>query len=305
MLKKLFLIFSVTLSAQSFALSMPETSVIYGDDNRYDAIDADNPLFVKLALSTAAQIEKSLVRLEGEDAILTFESLEVGEGVCSHERFSQQNSIARCSGFLIGKDLLVTAGHCLRSQEECDNYHWVFDYQEGEIIDNKLPSSSIYNCKKIIAQKLDFFGNNDYSVVQLDRKVRDRKPLKFRKRGEPKVGDELIVIGHPSGLPTKIADNAKIVDASEEEFFVSDLDAFGGNSGSAVFNASSGVVEGVLVRGARDYIFDHLQGCYVANVCEQVGGVDCEGEEAMRITSLGLKKYTGIRGFIKRLLGKL
>lgn len=280
-------------------------SVIYGTDDRYDILDSDNPLFVKLAKSTAARIEKNQITIDGLDAILRFESLMESEGVCSSEKFATQNSIADCSGFLIAKDLLVTAGHCVTKQEDCDAFYWAFDYQEGEVVDNKLPSSSIYSCKKIIKQRFDIFTDADYAVIQLDRKVKDRKPLKFRKRGEVKNGDKLVVIGHPSGLPTKIAESGEVVQNDAGEYFVTNLDTFGGNSGSAVFNTTSGVVEGIMVRGARDYIYDYEQGCYVANVCENVGGVDCDGEEVTRITTVGLKKFTGISGFFKRLFGKL
>ncbi|MBH47438.1 MAG: peptidase [Halobacteriovorax sp.] len=279
--------------------------VIYGDDNRVDVIDSNNPLFVKLALSTAAQIDKSKITVRGADAVLAFESLERGMGVCPTEKFAAQNSIARCSGFLIAKDLLVTAGHCVRSQEECEKYSWVFDYREGEVDDGKLPSSSVYNCKKIINQALDPISDADYALIKLDRKVKDRKPLKFRKKGSPEVGDELVVIGHPSGLTTKVSDGAKVIANDADQYILTDLDTYGGNSGSAVFNTSKGTIEGILVRGARDYIYDWQQGCYVSNVCDSVGGAGCEGEEVSRISKVQLKKFTGIIGFFKRLFGLL
>ena len=44
----------------------------------------------------------------------------------------------------------------------------------------------------------------------------------------------LVVIGHPSGLPTKIADGAWVRNNESEYYFVTNLDTFGGNSGSAV-----------------------------------------------------------------------
>ncbi len=305
--KQLVAICAILATTSVFSQDMSSIipKVIYGEDNRVDVTDSNNPLFIKLASSTAAQIEKSQLTIRGSDAILSFESLENGMGVCPTEKFAAQNSIARCSGFLVGKDLLVTAGHCVRSQEECDKYAWVFDYREGEVDDGKIPSSSVYSCSKILRQVLDPISDADYALIQLDRKVRDRKPLKFRKNGSPKVGDELVVIGHPSGLTTKISDGAKVIENNAEEFVLTDLDTYGGNSGSAVFNANSGVIEGILVRGARDYIYDWQQGCYVSNVCESVGGPGCEGEEVSRITKVKLGKFTGIIGFFKRLFGIL
>ncbi len=307
MKKQLVAICAVLVSTSVFAQNMSSLipKVIYGEDNRVDVADSNNPLFIKLAMSTAAQIEKDKLTIRGSDAILNFESLENGMGVCPTEKFADQNSIARCSGFLIAKDLVVTAGHCVRSQEECEKYNWVFDYREGEVDDGKIPSSSVYSCKKILRQALDPISDADYALIQLDRKVKDRKPLKFRKKGSPKVGEELVVIGHPSGLTTKISDGAKVIENGAEEFILTDLDTYGGNSGSAVFNANSGVIEGILVRGARDYVYDWQQGCYISNVCETVGGAGCEGEEVSRIGKVKLGKFTGIIGFFKRLFGIL
>jgi len=44
-------------------------------------------------------------------------------------------------------------------------------------------------------------------------------------------------------------------------------------------------VEGILVRGENDYIYDTKQGCYKSNVCPMNG---CRGEDVTKITSLPL-----------------
>lgn len=49
----------------------------------------------------------------------------------------------------------------------------------------------------------------------------------------------------PAGLPQKIAGGAK-VRSIQTGFFVANLETDGGNSGSAVFNLSNGVIEGIL-----------------------------------------------------------
>lgn len=109
-------------------------------------------------------------------------------------------------------------------------------------------------------------------------------PLKFRESGTAGDGEQLVVIGHPSGLPTKIAGGAKIR-SGEAAYFTANLDTFGGNSGSAVFNATTGIVEGILVRGELDYVSDIVDGkvCKRANKCSDDG---CDGEDVTRITSV-------------------
>ncbi len=106
--------------------------------------------------------------------------------------------------------------------------------------------------------------------------------LKYRTEGSPKKGDNIVVIGHPSGLPTKIAGGANIRSVNSV-YFQANLDTYGGNSGSAVFNADTGLLEGILVRGERDYVYDSAQGCKVSNVISNTGG---SGEDVTRITNI-------------------
>jgi hypothetical protein len=62
-------------------------------------------------------------------------------------------------------------------------------------------------------------------------------------------------------------------------FFAANLDTYGGNSGSPVFNATSGTVEGILVRGENDFVSNGS--CYVSLVCPTTG---CRGEDVTRST---------------------
>ena len=161
----------------------------------------------------------------------------------------------------------------MTTQLKCDSFSWVFDYKvdysdESEVVVDK---SKIYSCKKIISQVLDMETQNDYAVIELDRDVEDREPLKLRTSGKPSVGDEIVVIGHPTGLPTKIADGASIRSVNDV-YFDANLDTYGGNSGSAVFNASTGIVEGILVRGDQDYVMNSELGCRISNVIGNEAG---------------------------------
>ena len=64
---------------------------------------------------------------------------------------------------------------------------------------------------------------------------------------------------------------------------VTNLDSFGGNSGAAVFNASTLEVEGILVRGDRDYHYSKERKCDVVNVNSETGG---RGEDAILISNV-------------------
>jgi hypothetical protein len=101
----------------------------------------------------------------------------------------------------------------------------------------------------------------------------------LRTSGKISAAARLFVIGHPCGLPQKYAPGAKVRHNSATPFFVANLDTYGGNSGSPVFNAASYKVEGILVRGENDFVTNGS--CYVSLVCPTTG---CRGEDVTRAT---------------------
>ena len=272
---------SIFLFCGSLMAGSQQVDVIYGEDNRKDVFESTNPSFIELSKSTAAMIKGSNLKILTNNEISITASTLQQRGICSKERFSQQISAANCSGFLVAEDKLVTAGHCIRSEADCMNFKWVFDYRVdfSEQSSVNVPKTSVYSCKKIISRSLDSVTKDDYAFIELDRKVLDRQPLKVRKGGKIEKGASLVVIGHPTGLPTKIADGAN-VRSLQGKFFVANLDTYGGNSGSAVFNVETEEVEGILVRGETDYVLNSTLGCQVSNVCPADG---CRGEDVTYI----------------------
>jgi V8-like Glu-specific endopeptidase len=148
----------------------------------------------------------------------------------------------------------------------CSQYSWVFDFKvdhtnQGSVTVN---ADKVYKCKEIIAQKVS--DKLDFAVIRLDRRVGDREPVKLAK--EIKLGAPVVMIGHPSGLPQKIADKAFIKSISATEFKAT-VDAFQINSGSAVFHAQNGELLGILVRGKKDYRTNQQYKCTEPNVTSE------------------------------------
>jgi V8-like Glu-specific endopeptidase len=279
----LIILSSMLLSIQAFAKS-DNINVIYGEDNRRDVYDSPNASFIELSKSTAAMIKGADLKSPVNGVIEIEGTTLEGRGVCAQERFSKQVTAANCSGFLVSGNRLVTAGHCIKTEADCSSYKWVFDFkvdyaEQGKV---NVAESSVYSCKKIISRKLDSNSKDDYAYIELDRVVTDRSPLKIRTSGKIAKGDALVVIGHPTGLPTKISDGANVRNLSSK-FFTANLDTYGGNSGSAVFNVETEEVEGILVRGETDYVYDSALGCQVSNVCAADG---CRGEDVTYIKNV-------------------
>lgn len=181
--------------------------------------------------------------------------------VCAHERFAKQVVLSQCTGFLIADDLLMTAGHCMQTESHCKNFKWIFGHYQGV---DKVLRDDVYGCQEVVSSRLtaSVFSTRDYAIVRLDRKVKNRKPLPLNIAGHVEVGEELALIGHPSGLPMKTADNAQVT-RRRINFFYANLDSYSGNSGSPVINTRTGEVEGILIQGAKDYDITE-NGCYVS-----------------------------------------
>jgi len=275
------IVFSATFLL-SLSLFANDNKVIYGVDNRLDVYQTKNPLYLELAKSTAAMITSSNIKTLGNQSYISGETLKERHGVCSSALFADQVTSARCSGFLVAPDLLVTAGHCMKTQDDCSDNLWVFDFKMTgpNTAPKNVSSDQVYRCTEIIDQV--YTKQNDYALIRLDRRVSDRKPLQVRTQGKISNNVDLLMIGHPSGLPTKIADGANLRENGNPYFFVSNTDSFGGNSGSAIFDAETGLVEGILVRGEDDYE-QQSSGCSLPKVCSKY---DCRGEDITRITNI-------------------
>lgn len=263
--------------------SIASTKVIYGDDNRVDVYASKNSDFVELAKSTAAMIPKSNLSKGWFSDVYKLKAKSLADrGVCKSERFANQPTAANCSGFLVSDKLLVTAGHCIRSMSDCKGSYWVFNYKmnNSSQYPTEYSEENVYKCNKIVSQSLNNSTMDDYALIELDKTVTVARPAKFRKSGKVSVNDKLVVIGHPTGLPTKIADGAQ-VRALKNKYFTANLDTYGGNSGSAVFNVVTGEVEGILVRGETDYVRNG--GCQVSNRVSNNGG---RGEDVTFITNI-------------------
>ena len=264
-------------------ISKDFSPVIYGKDNRQEVYASSNSLFRKLAESVAAMIPVANLSYfqKGGWYQLSYKSLEERFGYCSSERFFEQPVASECTGFLVGADLLLTAAHCIKLESDCNYNYWFFNFEvdeKGSFL-TEISPSNIYSCVELIEKS--FY--QDYSLVRLDRVVKDRNPLTFRREGKPGSGDPLAVIGHPLGLPKKIADHAWIRDNSNEHFFMANLDTYSGSSGSPVFNAKTGVVEGILSGGAFDYFYVKEKDCHLTTICEDK---ECSGENVSRITNV-------------------
>lgn len=279
-MKNTLTIIVLLTSFNSFALS----KAIYGEDSREEAYLSSNPLHREVSLSVAARISRGAILTQTETETHLRNATLSDIGICENEQFAEQHAVSACTGFLVGSKYLVTAGHCVING--CGSEMWAFDYALNDK-DQKLvtlQNKNIYYCKQVVSHALSAFPlKKDYALIELDREVTDRKPLRLSTK-KPKKGTSLFVVGTPTGLPLKVATGSVKSKGIIATYFRTNLDTFAGNSGSPVFNEESGKVEGILVRGQEDY--ERSMGCLASTVYGENEG----GEHVTYIKNIKIPK---------------
>lgn len=259
----------------------PQPKVVYGTDDRTDVYQESDPLIRTWAASTCALVFSSRlsVQPDGSYVLTPAAYIKGGYPACPEEPFGDQPTAAYCTGFLVGPDLIATAGHCSMGT----GTYFVFGW---EMLDAATPrltfeADRVYRWVETVSQSPS--GDNDHCIVRVDRPVTapGARPFGLRRSGAITVGERVGVIGHPSGLPMKIAFGpTTAVRSLQPTFFVANLDTYGGNSGSPVLNQDTGVLEGILVRGATDFLYNTADGCFYSNTLTDTGG---RGEDCTKI----------------------
>ncbi len=263
-----------------------ETKVIYGADDRREIYEAPGQ-WQELAQSTVTIIRSDQI-VEGDKSDhfkLIGPTFGEKENLCQDEPYRDQKMVAHCSAFLIAPDVVATAGHCIRDDLHCKTLAYVFDVKmnKAQVEDYEIPKKNFYSCKKLIKRVENSVLKLDYALIRLNKEVTDREALSIRKAGRPSLGDEMAVIGHPYGIFKKFADNGFILKNHHPSFFSVDLDTYSYNSGSPIFNVETKKVEGILVRGQEDFIFDEEENCNRSRICAPG---KCNGEEVTRMSEV-------------------
>lgn len=241
-----------------------DDKMIYGEDDRLDMYQVNDPQIRKWANATCALIDD--YRLYEDTQTGTYQLFtspywwQSGSGTvleaCPEEPFGDQVTAPFCSGFLVGPNLVATAGHCITSQLDLDNTYFVFGFEmESETrVVTEFSAAEVYRGVAVIDYGLDSSGL-DHALILLDRNVTDNLPgvVPFETRLEGTIpdGQEVGVLGFPMGLPLKavFSDTTIVRENDHPIYFTSNIDGVWGNSGSPVINTDTGMAEGILVRG--------------------------------------------------------
>lgn len=276
--------------ASSQKLSPISSQGVYGSDRRLDYYELPK-ILKSVADASMAIVPRDMLKYRSQAYEVDLESAKNDLNLCPGERFREQQALAECSATFIGKDLAVTAGHCI-TKAECRSSAFIFNYKmlAANTQFKEFTSEDVYFCSEIVARQND--DQVDFAVVRLDRMVSKHQAAPLAKQ-TVKPGARVYAMGYPSGLPFKFASPAN-VQADFKNYFVSRLDTFEGSSGSGVFSEDSHELVGILVRGGKDYDYDKKNQCYRVHNCQgsadsnsnshaEISNQGCEGEEVTKI----------------------
>jgi hypothetical protein len=254
---------------------------IYGTDDRRDVYQVTDTDIRAVADSVAALVEAPDVRkIAGGRYRLATTSYQEDYGLCDSEPFASQPLGCFCSGFLVAPDVVATAGHCVRSSIGARKTRFIFGFHmlDPHRARTTFAQRDVYTGVALLGREETDAGA-DWALVRLDRPVEGRRVLGVRAAGKIADHRPVFVIGHPNGLPAKVAGGARVRNNRRRAFFVANLDTYGGNSGSPVFDQRTKVVEGILASGEDDFTRDG--DCFVSLLCPDAG---CRGESVTRST---------------------
>lgn len=265
-----------SLAAESIAHD--EHAVLNGDDNRRELFEVDSaPLKSTVANATAAVMWPHRLRRESAGIQLRAESLGEHFGLCAGEPYATEPSAASCSATLVDDDLVLTAGHCLGSDEpearqRCPRQRFVFEYEIDEKGLLPIQPLEVYSCRAVAAFRKTTTASTflDFAFVQLDRPVRQRAPIAVTTSA-PRPGELVAFASHGAGLPVKVEENASIVSVpADARHFTAATDSFAGGSGGSVYDSELQLL-GFAVRGAGDWVADGacMRAAHSAEASEQ------------------------------------
>jgi hypothetical protein len=272
--------------------------VIFGNDDRRDWYEL-NAQEQRIMTGAAVLVSNMHLRYDAQSDTYThtdysrFEWAGVADGIpmCADEKFRNQIRIGWSSAFLIGSDVLVTAGHSLKSLEElqrdagvnydtCSISSVVFDWDQtaptpGGDPSITFPAANVFSCKELLAHGHDRtspFGV-DHSVFRVARAVpADRYRFKISLT-QPLPGEKLILGGYFYGLPSKFDDGLKVqATGSSQSSFLVTSDSWGGNSGSFVIKADTYEVVGLLSSVQDGFVYDPASNCARSRLCSEETG---------------------------------
>ena len=281
-----------TNSNETIVNSEQPVEIIFGDDDRMEEYQVNNPSLLASGDATVILVPLSALTTNSDGSYnLPDETFgqwyfdNYGNSLCPDEPYIDQPAPGFCSGFLVAPDIIATAGHCAYCPCELSYMAVIFGFvmQDQETSSLVIPAHDVYFVQDVINNQMEF---PDCALLRLDRKVTGHTPLPIRHSGRIDDDQSLVLISYPMGLPRKYDWGGKVYDNTPSTYFSANLDAYPGSSGGLVLNQDDLTVEGILVRGPESFETDWFDYCDRSIIVPNDEGYYGYWIEATRITAL-------------------
>lgn len=128
-----------------------------------------------------------------------------------------------CTGTLVSKDLLLTAGHC---HSDCKNIFVTFGFLKGR--------QESFSCKEVLEFNDSGNMNKDYMIVRLEGTPGVEWGWYDVASRKVKKGESLLMIHHAEGLHMKVSRNNCEADSIKEGMLYHSCDTQPGTSGAGI-----------------------------------------------------------------------
>lgn len=214
---------------------------IYGLDDRQEVADAG------LLTQSQAVVVAIPTQFTWKLPLVTPRSVMERFKVCPFDRFAAQPSVGSCTGMHVGDGIILTAGHCVKNNLDCEKFQWAFNYRSdvvGETTQD-FELNQIFRCEKIIERD----PARDLVLIQVNKGAKKLTAMKIDFNAG--VTREVYALGSPLGMPLKFSGIAELKNV-EGDHGMASLDVFHGNSGSPVMNKYHQPI-GMLISGGEDF----------------------------------------------------